>query len=195
MKKAGIILMLILSLVLSACSSRKSDSPSGTEDNNNSSSQQEETQDGKQWIDKDAIKIAAPDFELETLKGNKVKLSDLKGKVVVLNFFATWCPPCRAEMPGFVSTMEEYEKKGSDVIFLFVDVDEDNETIQEFLDERNYTFDPLMDKGGEVYSKYTLRGGIPTTTIVDMDGNISDQHEGLMESTDLKAYIEEALEK
>lgn len=203
MKKTGIILILILALVLSSCSSGKGDSILELAENNNSSSQSEETQsksdneskDGKQLIDQDKIKLQAPDFELDTLKGNKVKLSDLKGKVVVLNFFATWCPPCRAEMPGFVSTMEEYAKTNSDVVFLFVDVDEDNETVEEFLDERNYTFDTLMDKGGKVYSQYTLRGGIPTTTIVDKDGNIAARHEGLMESTDLKAYIEKALEE
>ena len=183
MKKTWIVLLLILTLVMSSCSIGKK-----AEQNKAQSGQQ-------QWLDKDEVKIAAPDFELATLNGNKVKLSDLKGKTVVINFFATWCGPCKAEMPGFISTMEEYAKDNSDVVFLFVDVDEDNTTVEDFLKERNYTIDPLMDKGGEVYSKYTLRGGIPTTTIVDKDGNISTQHEGLMESSDLKAYIEKALKK
>lgn len=193
MKKIGIILMLILSLVLSACSSKKSDSIPDISENNNTKGQQEESGEQKEWIDKDAVKVSATDFELETLNGGRVKLSDLKGKVVVLNFFATWCPPCRAEMPGFISTMEEYEKEGADVVFLFIDVDEEDGTVKDFLSSRNYEIDPLLDKGGEVYSKYTLRGGIPTTTIVDKEGNISAQHEGLMESSDLKAYIEKAL--
>lgn len=193
MKKIGIILILILSLVLSGCSSKKPDSTSEMAGNNNTGGQQEEALEQKEWINKDAVKVAASDFELETLNGGKIKLSDLKGKVVVLNFFATWCPPCRAEMPGFISTMEEYDKKGSDVVFLFIDVDEDDETVKEFLNSRNYDIDPLLDKGGDVYSKFTLRGGIPTTTIVDKDGNISAQHEGLMESSDLKAYIEKTL--
>lgn len=191
MKKIGIILMLILTLILSSCSLGKKDSKPDVAQGKSES--QENTD--QQGINKEAIKIAAPDFELETLKGNKVKLSDLKGKTVVVNFFATWCPPCKAELPGFVSTMEKYEKSGSEVVFLFVDVDEDNETVKKFLDSRDYTFDTLMDKGAEVYSKYTLRGGIPTTTIVDKEGNIAAQHEGLMESSDLKAYIEKVLKK
>lgn len=202
MKKKGIILMLILTLILSSCSLGKKDSNPSAGNNNplNQSDAAQDKGDGQenkdqQRINKEAIKIAAPDFELETLKGNKVKLSDLKGKTVVVNFFATWCPPCKAELPGFVSTMEKYEKSGSEVVFLFVDVDEDNETVKKFLDSRDYTFDTLMDKGAEVYSKYTLRGGIPTTTIVDKEGNIAAQHEGFMESSDLKAYIEKVLKK
>ncbi|MDF2674198.1 MAG: TlpA family protein disulfide reductase [Clostridiales bacterium] len=187
MKKLGIILVLILTLVLSSCSiGKKSDT---TPEEGEKSNVKQELKVGEK------VKAAAPDFELDTLNGNKVKLSDLKGKTVVINFFATWCPPCRAEMPGFISTMEEYTKNNKNVAFLFVDVDEDDATLEEFLKERNYTIDPLMDKGGAVYSEYTLRGGIPTTTIVDADGNISAQHEGLMESSDLKAYIEEALKK
>jgi thiol-disulfide isomerase/thioredoxin len=191
MKKIWIALILILIIAMSSCSiGKKSDTspPKEAEQNKAESGQQ-------QWLDKKEVEIAAADFELATLNGNKVKLSDLKGKTVVINFFATWCPPCKAEMPGFISTMEEYAKDNKDVVFLFVDVDEDNTTVKEFLRERNYTIDPLMDKGAEVYSKYTLRGGIPTTTIVDKDGNISAQHEGLMESSDLKAYIEKALKK
>jgi thiol-disulfide isomerase/thioredoxin len=191
MKKIWIVSILILTLVMSSCSiGKKSDSSQPKE------LKQNKAEGGqKQWLDKNEVKIAASDFELTTLNGNKVKLSDLKGKTVVINFFATWCPPCKAEMPGFISTMEEYAKDNKDVVFLFVDLDEDNATVENFLKERNYTIDPLMDKGGEVYSKYTLRGGIPTTTIVDKDGNISTQHEGLMESSDLKAYIEKALKK
>lgn len=189
MKKIWMVLLLILILVMSSCGiGKKSDAPL-------KEVQQNKAESGQQWLDKNEVKIAAPDFELTTVNGNNVKLSELKGKTVVINFFATWCPPCRAEMPGFISTMEEYAKVNSDIVFLFVDVDEDNTTVKDFLKERNYTIDPLMDKGGKVYSKYTLRGGIPTTTIVDTDGNISTQHEGLMESGDLKAYIEKALKK
>lgn len=189
MKKTGIVLILIFALLLSSCSlGKKPDTAS-------KGSEQSGTNTGQQGIDKDEIKISAQDFELDTLNGNRIKLSDLKGKVVVINFFATWCPPCRAEMPGFISTMEKYAKDNESVVFLFVDVDEDSETVKEFLKERNYTIDPLMDKGAEVYSKYTLRGGIPTTTIVDEDGKIAAQHEGLMESGDLKAYIEKTLKK
>lgn len=187
MKKLGIVLILILALMLSSCSTGKK---AGTAPTENKQSENSGQQPGK-----DAVKVPAPDFELGTLNGNKVKLSDLKGKTVVINFFATWCPPCKAELPGFINTMEEYAKDNADVVFLFADVDEDSETIKSFLKGRNYSIDPLLDKGAEVYSKYTLRGGIPTTTIVDSEGNISAQHEGLMESSDLKAYIKEAIKK
>lgn len=190
MKRIGIIVLLILSLALSSCSTLlKSREPDLKSEKSQITQEQGSGDQGSY------IKFPAPDFELETLKGDKIKLSDLKGKTVVLNFFATWCPPCKAEMPGFVSTMEEYGEKNKDVVFLFVDVDEDEGTVEQFLKERNYTFAPLMDKGGTVYSKYTLRGGIPTTTIVDKDGNIGAQHEGFMEPGDLKSYIEKVLKK
>lgn len=191
MKKLRIVIVLVLisALVLSSCS------PGRKPDTESVKNEQSGTGTGKQQLNGDEIKISASDFELETVNGNNVKLSDLKGKTVVINFFATWCPPCRAEMPGFISTMEEYAKDNPEVVFLFVDVDEDEDTIKKFLKERNYTIDPLMDKGAEVYSKYTLRGGIPTTTIVDSEGKVAAQHEGLMESGDLKAYIKEAIKK
>ncbi|KRQ86345.1 Thiol-disulfide oxidoreductase ResA [Caloramator mitchellensis] len=132
----------------------------------------------------------AKDFELENLNGDKVKLSDYKGKVIVLNFFATWCPPCKAELPGFVKVVEEYKDK--DVVFLFVDVGEDNSTVKGFLDENGYKFTPLMDYDGKVSDMYGVRG-IPTTFIISKGFEQKEQHVGFMDEGTLKDLIDAAL--
>lgn len=133
---------------------------------------------------------AVMDFELKNLNGDNVKLSDYKGKVVVLNFFATWCPPCKAELPGFVKMADEYN--GKDVVFVFTDVGEDDETVKSFLKANNYNFTPLMDYDGKASDMYSVRG-IPTTFIINKDFNIINQHVGFMDEAALKNLIDEAL--
>ena len=177
MKRLLMIMFLISSLVLSSCG-RKPEA-SAPKDN----SQQEAAMVGEK----------APDFELTSLSGKKVKLSNLKGKVVVMNFFTTWCPPCRAEFPDFMQVVEEY--KGKDVEFLFIDVQEDKKTVEEFLRSGNYNIDPLMDSKSKVFSAlYGLRG-LPTTFIVDRNGYLIDGISGQTNKTVLKAAIEKGLEK
>jgi peroxiredoxin len=111
----------------------------------------------------------APDFQLQTLAGETVKLSDYKGQRVMLNFWATWCPPCRAEMPD----MEKfYQKKG--VAILAVNLTETEATMQDihdFVDEFGVTFPILLDKKIEVATTYQI-GPIPTSYMIDSDGII-----------------------
>jgi peroxiredoxin len=111
----------------------------------------------------------APDFQLQTLAGETVKLSDYKGQRVMLNFWATWCPPCRAEMPD----MEKfYQKKG--VAILAVNLTETEATMQDihdFVDEFGLTFPILLDKKIEVATTYQI-GPIPTSYMIDSDGII-----------------------
>jgi peroxiredoxin len=111
----------------------------------------------------------APDFQLQTLAGETVKLSDYKGQRVMLNFWATWCPPCRAEMPD----MEKfYQKKG--VAILAVNLTETEATMQDihdFVDEFGLTFPILLDKKMEVATTYQI-GPIPTSYMIDSDGII-----------------------
>lgn len=130
------------------------------------------------------------DFELKNSNGDNVKLSDYKGKVIVLNFFATWCPPCKAELPGFVKMVNEYN--GKDVVFVFIDVGEGEETVKSFLAANNYNFTPLMDYDSKVSGMYDVRG-IPTTFIINKDFNIINQHVGFMDETTLKNLIDEVL--
>ncbi|MBI4550881.1 MAG: redoxin domain-containing protein [Candidatus Latescibacteria bacterium] len=117
------------------------------------------------------LNTPAPDFEVETLTGEKVKLSSLKGKVVVVNFWATWCAPCREEMPKLQQTYEAY--RGKDVAFLVASVDRERENVKPYIDENRYTF-PVYYAGpsAELYQV----DFIPTTFIIDKQGMIQFKH-------------------
>jgi thiol-disulfide isomerase/thioredoxin len=182
MKRIAIVLLLTLSSILASCG--------GTSEKTESGTQTGQQQQGKL---QDQVKVAAPDFELKNLTEEAVKLSSLKGKIVVLNFWATWCPPCKEEIPGFLKTMEEYKDK--DVVFVFVDVNEGKKTVETFLKEKNFTsMNPVLDETGEVAGMYGIRG-IPRTFILDKEGYVLLSHEGFMDEGSLKASIEDAIKK
>ena len=111
----------------------------------------------------------APDFTLEDLDGNTVKLSELKGSVVILDFWATWCGPCVASMPSLNKLYESTRAAGVKVYA--VNQKEDKDKIQEFLDKHNLTLPVLLDKEAKVAESYGVRG-IPTTVIVGKDGKV-----------------------
>lgn len=111
----------------------------------------------------------AVDFTLQTLEGEEVSLFDYEGKLVFLNFWATWCPPCRAEMP---SMERVYNKLPSDsFVILAVNVNEPKEDVQSFMDEHGYTFPILLDSDGKVSSIYQVEG-IPTTWLIGPDKTV-----------------------
>ena len=111
----------------------------------------------------------APDFELKTLGGETVKLSDYKGKKVILNFWATWCPPCREEMPEMQDFHDEH---GEEVEILAVNFAETNEKkIQDYIDEFNYTYTIPLDKDSVVGNEYRVFS-LPTTYFIGTDGKI-----------------------
>lgn len=121
-------------------------------------------------------KRTAPDFVLPDLNGQVVRLSQLKGKVVMLNIWATWCPPCRKEMP----TMEVLYKKmrGADFVMLAASQDVDGKsTVAPYLQEGGLTFPVLLDVNGEVGKKYGVTG-YPETFIIDRQGTIVHRHIG-----------------
>jgi peroxiredoxin len=109
------------------------------------------------------------DFELEGLDGRMVKLSSFKGKVIFLNFWATWCPPCREEMPSMQELYSRLKDRGLEIVA--VDLQEDAEAVRSFFDEHGLTFTALLDKSGRIGSTYGARS-IPTTYIIDRGGNV-----------------------
>ena len=109
------------------------------------------------------------DFELSNLDGFKEKLSDYEGQVVFLNFWATWCGPCRSEMPSMEVMYNELKDDG--FVILAVDLGESRSTVQEFVDEYELTFPVVLDETNAVGGMYDARS-IPTTYIVGRDGNI-----------------------
>ncbi len=111
--------------------------------------------------------VDAPDFELENLAGESVRLSSLKGNVVFLNFWATWCPPCRAEMPSMQTLFEKFSDEDFEIIA--IDLQESKRTVTNFVEERDFTFPVVIDKSGRVGGTYGARS-IPTTYLIDKRG-------------------------
>jgi len=118
----------------------------------------------------------APDFRLEDLEGKKMGLKDFKGKVVFLNFWATWCNPCKEEMISIERLHQKFKEK--DFIFLTISVDfEGRKPVKEFINKKNYTFIVLLDPKYEILDLYKVQR-IPTTFIIDKTGKIMGQATG-----------------
>ena len=117
----------------------------------------------------------APDFELTDLDGKAVKLSSLKGKVVVLDFWATWCGPCVAALPTVSSVTSSFHDKG--VVFYAVNMKEKSDVISKFQTDKNLTFPVLLDPEGTVADLY-LAKSIPQTVLIDANGKIEAVHVG-----------------
>lgn len=112
-------------------------------------------------------KIPSENFTLKLLDGGEVSLSDYRGSVVFLNFWATWCPPCREEMPSMQALYDELADEGLEI--LAVNVLEDEATAAVFIDEQGFTYPVLMDRNGRVMLRYGVRA-YPTTYLIDRDG-------------------------
>lgn len=137
----------------------------------------------------------ARDFTLPDLNGGKVTLSDLRGKVVLLNFWATWCPPCREEMPSMESLHKKYE--GKDMVVLAVAIDRKGEKIvRPFIEEKGFTFPVLIDKKGDVSDSYGVFA-VPTTYIIGKDGTVLEKVQGAADwfDTEALAYFEDLIGK
>ncbi len=134
----------------------------------------------------DTDKVAAPDFIVQNADGQEISLSDMKGNPVVLNFWASWCPPCKGEMPEFQTVWEEV---GSDVEFMMVDmVDGQRETMQTgsaYIEEQGYTFPVYYDVSQEAAIAYGVTS-IPTTYFIDKDGNIAAGAQGAIDEATLR---------
>ncbi|WP_296804709.1 TlpA disulfide reductase family protein [Thiocapsa sp.] len=114
--------------------------------------------------------IQAPAFDLQGPAGEPQRLLDHRGKPVILNFWATWCPPCRAEMPSMQRAHEDLADEGISVIA--VNVGEDAETIERFLSETDVDFPIPMDVDSEVVQSYPVKG-LPTTFVIDPEGRFA----------------------
>ena len=109
----------------------------------------------------------APDFKLEDLQGNKVPLASFEGKLVFLNFWATWCRPCRAEMPSMQALYESLGNESFEIVA--INLRESRNLVQEFVDEFEFTFPVLLDTSGQVWASYGPRY-IPTSYLIGPDG-------------------------
>lgn len=115
--------------------------------------------------------FTAPDIKVDRLGGGQVSLSDLRGKVVLVNFWATWCPPCRAEMPAIEKVYQLFKPLGFEVLAINA-TNQDNETsAASYAKELGLTFPILLDRTGELSARYTVRG-YPASFIIDRKGII-----------------------
>jgi thiol-disulfide isomerase/thioredoxin len=134
----------------------------------------------------DSIKVKAADFKLKDLNGKEVSLSNFKGKKIYLNFWATWCPPCKAEMPDIEKLYQE--TKNSDLVILTINLGEDKQTVKSFMDENKYSFNVLLDSDQEVAIKYNIVS-IPTSFFIDEKGTLISKKIGPMNIDEMKSYI------
>ncbi|WP_067730294.1 TlpA family protein disulfide reductase [Oceanobacillus damuensis] len=114
---------------------------------------------------------AAPDFELETLDGGQLKLSDLQGKKVIINFWYTWCPPCREEMPEMQKFYEEYGDEVEIVAVNLTDMEKNEQDVHDFIEEFSFTYTIPLDHGSHVSDQYKVYAA-PTSYFIGTDGTV-----------------------
>jgi thiol-disulfide isomerase/thioredoxin len=199
-KRMGIVVLAaVMLLILSACSGtpqggevgepadqpdtqqveNKGDESPDTDMNPDQPGEEPTPEDILKGYSYSKVNLPIKDFELEDLQGNTVRLSDLKGKIVFLNFWATWCPPCRNEMPHMQAFYEKYQ---DDMVVLavnpnklenqgFDDSEKAEERAREFVEEEGFTFPVLLDRDDSVWDMYRQRG-IPANYMIDREGTI-----------------------
>lgn len=141
----------------------------------------------------------AVDFELQDQYGNLHTLKDYEGKTIFLNFWATWCPPCRAEMPDIQKLYENYSREGDEALIVLgvaapeMGQEKSEEEIKAFLEENGYTYPVLMDLSGELFYQYGIQA-FPTTFMIDRDGNIFGYISGQLTMEMMESIISQTME-
>jgi peroxiredoxin len=150
---------------------------------------------GLQHVQKEAAAYDAPDFSLPDLDGNTHTLSEYKGKVVFLNLWTTWCPPCRMEMPAMERLYRHLRHR--DFVLLAVSADEGGrDAVAPFVEELGLTFPVLLDPEGKLSPRYGVTG-YPETFVIDRDGKVVNHTVGPADwqSPEMVRYFEALLEK
>jgi len=139
-----------------------------------------------------SIGSQAPDFALTDLSGKTVHLSDFKGKVVIVDFWATWCGPCRVEIPDFVKLQSKYKDKGLEIVGLSLDADGEK-AVKPFVDKHDINYTMLL-ANDETAKSYGGILGIPTTFVIDRQGRIVQKFVGVMPAKTFEDTIQPLLE-
>ncbi|WP_246154848.1 TlpA disulfide reductase family protein [Sphingobacterium allocomposti] len=141
-----------------------------------------------------AVGHTAPEVTFLNNEGNTVRVSDLKGKVVFLNFWATWCPPCKAEMPSIQILKDKFKGNGN-VVFLLVEIEGERQKAQMFMEQGNMDL-PVVYPQSDIPPEW-LGQSIPTTVILNKEGRVAARHEGMADysRTEVSNFITELLNK
>jgi peroxiredoxin len=129
----------------------------------------------------------APDFTVKDLKGREISLSNYSGKVIFLNFWATWCRPCKAEIPDFIEAYKQYKDKGMEIIGISVDTISPKSVLK-FAEKYKINY-PVVMSTDTIQKDYEPGPYIPTTIIIDQEGKIRHRHIGYMSKEKLKGYF------
>lgn len=172
-----IVLILVLTLSVNILSNSK-----GSVSNN---------PDDYVTVNKDGNK--APDFALKSVDGKIIKLSDYKGKIIIVDFWATWCPPCRRGIPDLISLQKEY-KKDLVVIGISLDAAKTIKDVPGFIKEYGINY-PVVYGDQQVTVDYGGIRSIPTSFVIDKKGNVVDSHIGLVDKEVFSSKIKELLKK
>ncbi|WP_304131844.1 TlpA disulfide reductase family protein [Ignavibacterium album] len=135
----------------------------------------------------------AADFKLKTLEGKEIRLSDYRGKIVIIDFWATWCPPCRKGIPDLISLQEEFKK---DLVVIGISLDQQNtiKDLKPFIENYKINY-PVVLGDEKVVKDYGGISAIPTSFIIDQKGNIVDSHIGLVPKAVYADQIKSLLKK
>ena len=133
----------------------------------------------------------APNFNLKDASGKDVKLADLKGKVVLVNFWATWCEGCQVEIPWFVEFQKEYASRG--LVVVGIAMDDDWKSVKPWIEEKKVNYPIVI--GNEGLGKQYGLIGMPLTALVDREGRIADVHNGVVDKTSTEHRIKDLLQQ
>ncbi len=133
----------------------------------------------------------APDFSLPTSDGKTLKLSDLKGKVVIIDFWATWCPPCRKGIPDLIDLKKKYGSKGFEIVGVSLDTDTKDDVVP-FIKDKGINY-PVVYGNSIVTQEYGGVRAIPTSFVIDKQGKIVASYEGLMPKSTYENHIKKLL--
>lgn len=193
-KKAAIfaIVLALLTVMLAGCGNNSADdtNPDTPLDDSIAADSADSEESDPETYDELSEGDTAPDFSAETVGGGSFKLSEQSDKVVILNFWATWCPPCVGEMPAFQKLYDEY---GDTLAVLAVNCMEDKETVDKFASDNGYTFPIAYDEEGDISMKYPS-DGIPYTVIIGTDGKIANIYVGAADADAQYAEYKSAID-